>query len=327
MKPSLRQVRHALAASVAWMLLIASFWPSASFAEERFALGLFAPSIDFRDGVARNAFVSKIARQLTDGTDASWSGVAFARRGDFEARIKAGELDLVIVDMGYLSQKGGGWTPVASASAGGSTRVALVVLTRKATAARLSELKGKALVTAQTGQSLEGLLTASLLEGEIEAGRFFSRIQEVKDARAALNAVDLGKTDAALTLASYSGDLRVIATLPALPLPVVAAVSVRLRESATMAQARSVISSLSASGGAPIDRFTTYAASDLLFYRSTLRSKKTEYTPLSREPAPYRPPSLAPLALPERSLSLPPTKVNDLLLLPSLPGEPAAPAP
>lgn len=72
-------------------------------------VAIFAPNLDFKDGAERNAYVTKIAKSLSDATGANWTAQAFARAADFESA--RSNIDVVILDADYYSSKGGSLKP------------------------------------------------------------------------------------------------------------------------------------------------------------------------------------------------------------------------
>lgn len=92
-------------------------------------VAIFAPNLDFKDGAERNAYVTKIAKSLSDATGANWTAQAFARAADFESA--RSNIDVVILDADYYSSKGGSLKPVGMLSASGQTSRSFKVITRR----------------------------------------------------------------------------------------------------------------------------------------------------------------------------------------------------
>lgn len=233
---------------------------SPAHAEEAYTVALFTPGLDFKDGVERNDFISRVAEELTADTGVVWQGKAFARRADFEAALRKDSLDVVIVDGDYFAARGARFDPVASlkASGGATARKMLLVVASGSGVDELHELLGRTLTVPEAASELTARFFAGdVLGGELAADKFFGRIDEAKDVRAAINAVELGKADAALVFDGYDGSLRTIATTAAVPLPIVAVTSQRI-EGDLLTRTRAAARALDVSGARLVSGSTGY---------------------------------------------------------------------
>ena len=178
-------------------------------------VGLYAPNAPFAGTSARLDYVTRLADHLDAGT-----GKVFARASDFAAAIKRGEIDVAVVDAGYLAAIGSPYTVIATATRGGDTTTRWQLVGRGGEDAIL-DLKGKKLLVAGLGGKEDGFVYDALLGGELSAG-FFAAIDSSPDVVSALAALGLGRADAAVVPGGVElpeGVTRV-AQLPETPWPV-----------------------------------------------------------------------------------------------------------
>lgn len=192
--------------------------PTAAMAQH--VVALFTPGLDFSDGAKRNEFVNKVAKSLSEKTGMAWEGQAFARASDFESARSS--ISLAILDADYFSTKAGNLKPVAMLSANGQTRRPMKVIAKSGNGGKLYNYRNKRFAIVSTTSMTSSFITASALGGEIKAASYFASLDEVRDVRAAINAVDMGKDDLTLVFDGYDSGFTTVYTTQAVGLPVVA---------------------------------------------------------------------------------------------------------
>ncbi len=249
---------------------------SAATAQESYVVGLFAPNLDFKDGVARNDYVKALARVFAAECGGEWDGQSFARPGDFEAALRKGALDVVVVDGEYFAAKGASLVAVGALTARGEVGRPLKVVTKRNGPDALHKLRGKTLALVSSGGLAERFVSGDVLGAEIAARDFFGRIEEVRDVRSALNAVDLGKADAALAFEGYEEGFRVLYTTQAVPLPVVAVASTRI-SGELLAKVKRASRSLDVSGADLVNGSAAHSDELIRRFRSAANRKKSGF--------------------------------------------------
>jgi hypothetical protein len=247
-------------------------------AQDDYVVGLFTPSLDFADGVARNDFVSKVAEKLSDDTGMSWTGQAYARSSDFESALRKGALDLVIIDGEYHSAKGSKLQAVASLSASGKSSRAMKLVTKRGRFNALHELRGYRLVLPDAGGYAERFVSNEILGGELSAAEFFASVDEAKDVRAAINAVELGNADATLVFEGYESGLQSIESTRSVPLPIIAIASSRI-QGELASSVKQGARSITVSGAKIISSASSYNDSAVRDYRTVCNRKRTSLQP------------------------------------------------
>ena len=246
-------------------------------------VAIYAPNLDFRDGAERNAYVTKIAKVLEDATDMAWEGRAFARAADFEA--EKGLVDVVIVDADYFSSKGGMLKPVGMLSSNGQTMKPLKLIAKKGGSDRLYDYRGKKLAVIANSSLAVSFVTSSVLGNEINASEYFSSIDEVRDVRSAMNAVEMGKADLTMVFDGYDKDFTTVYTSSAVALPIIAISGARLTETQQEA-VRAALLDIHIQGAYLITATSTYKATDASAYKRIAGMKKSNslsYQPLTTE--------------------------------------------
>ncbi|MCL2325709.1 MAG: hypothetical protein FWC40_04330 [Proteobacteria bacterium] len=201
------------------LFALAMVLPGMAFSQTR-TVAIFAPNLDFKDGEARNAYVSRIARILSDQTGMRWEGKAFARAADFEAA--RSNIDVAILDAEYFSSKGGSLRAVGMLSLNGATSKRMKVLTRRGGSDRLYHYRGKRLVLVASTPLARSFFASAVLGNEVKVDDFFASVEEARDVRSALNAVELGKADLTIAFEGYDSGFTTIFTSPPVALPIVA---------------------------------------------------------------------------------------------------------
>lgn len=163
-----------------------------------YTVALYAPGLDFGDGVAKAGFVERAAQALSQRTGLPCRGVAFARAEDLQAQVKDQKIDFAILGGDFYAASGLG-KPLAWAS--GAAPLALVA--RPGEAGSLAKLKGKTLILPPPGAAYEGFVTSTALDHEAKAKNFF-KIKYTKDVESAVAAVNLGQADLTVALEPYA---------------------------------------------------------------------------------------------------------------------------
>lgn len=260
--------------------LALSLLPGLAFAAN--IVAIYAPNLDFKDGAERNAYVNKVAKELSSKTGMQWEGQAFARAADFESAKSS--VDAVILDADYFSSKGGGFRPVAMLSANGQTTRPLKLIAPKGGSDKLYNYKGKKLVVIANASLAGSFVTASALGGEAKASEYFS-IDEVRDARSAINAVEMGKADMALVFDGYDSGFMTIYTSSPVALPIIAINSTKLP--ADQAETvKNALQNISVHTSSFVTGSASYNPTDASAYRriaSTKRTTSLSYQPIEPE--------------------------------------------
>lgn len=283
-----------------------------AFAEDVFRVGLFTPHVSFRDGVERKAFVDDVAKALTARMGTSWVGEAYAREQDFEERLDA--LDLVIIDVDYFV-RARSLTPVASGSRKGETALPLELLVRRGESDALSDLRGKNMVLPAGTRTLQSFITGDVLRAEMDAADFFGEIAEVKDARAALGAVELGRADVTLVYAGAGDGLHAVLSTSPVPLPIAAITDTGRLSADAQSSVKETLRGLRISSG-PLDGFAAFDREGLQRYDQARKRKKTRKRLSTVDAAPPRAVRPAKLDIPDSKERWESTPVGDLLVLP-----------
>ena len=233
-------------------------------------VAIFAPSLDFKDGAARNAFVSKVAKSLTDKTGMQWSASAFARASDFEAARST--VDLAILDSDYFSSKSGSLKPVAMLSSNGVTTKRLKVIAKRGSSDKLFNYRGKRLTIVASTPLVKSFFTANVLGNEVDADKYFSSIDEVRDVRSAINAIELGKADLTMLYDGYDSGFTTVYTSPAVALPVIA-INVSKLSTSDAEAVKNALPSISVSASL-VNGISNYSATDASAMKRLASEKK-----------------------------------------------------
>ena len=263
-----------------FLAAIMSVLPGLAFAAN--VIAIYAPNLDFKDGAERNAYVNKIAKELSTKTGMTWEGEAFARAADFEA--SKSSIDAVILDADYFSSKGGTFRPVAMLSSNGQTTRPLKLIAAKGGSDKLYHYRGKRLAVVANLSLASSFVTASALGHEAKADEYFS-IDEVRDVRSAINALEVGKADLALVFDGYDSGFKTVYTSSPVALPIIAINSAKL----TGEQAeklKSALQNINVHTSSFVTGSAAYSAADASAYRRIASTKKTttlNYQPIEPE--------------------------------------------
>lgn len=207
------------------IMIAAAFIPGTAMAQN--VVAMYTPGMDFQDGAARNLFVGQVAELLSSKTGQVWEGRAYSRASDFEAARK--EADVAIIDADYFSVKSSGFKPVAMLSSDGQVKRPLKVIAHRGNGDNLYQYRHKRIALVQGTSLPKSFVTSTALGFEAEADSYFS-IDEVRDVRSAINAVDMGTSDLALVFDGYDRGFTTIYTAPSVGLPVIAVNTSRLSD-------------------------------------------------------------------------------------------------
>lgn len=248
-------------------------------------VAIFAPNLDFKDGAERNAYVTKIAKSLSEATGANWTAQAFARAADFESA--RSNIDVVILDADYYSSKGGSLKPVGMLSASGQTSRSFKVITRRGASSKLYDYRGKRLAIVANTSMANAFVTASALGNEIKATEYFGSVDEVRDVRSAINAIEVGKADISLVYDGYDSGFTTVYTSPAVGLPIVAINGSRL-SGEKAERVKSALLNTKVRASSFITGIASFDSSDAGSYRRVAMTRKStslSYMPIEPDVA------------------------------------------
>lgn len=251
---------------------IGMLWPAVAFAQNH-TVAIFAPSLDFADGAARNAFVSKIAKSLSDQTGMNWTASAFARASDFEAA--RASVDLAILDADYFSGKSGTLKPVAMLSSNGSTSRRMKVIAKRGSSDKLFHYRGKRLTLVSSSSLVRAFFTSNVLGHEISVENYFASVEDARDLRSAMNALELGKADLTMTFEGNESGFTTVYTSPAVALPVIA-MNVSKFSSADAEKVKQAVLQVKVSSSI-INGVSAYSATDASAFKRIAGEKKVNY--------------------------------------------------
>ena len=248
-------------------------------------VAIYTPGLDFQDGNARNQYINQIAQVLSDKTGMNWQGKSYARSSDFESNVSS--VDVAILDADYYSIKNNGFQPVAMLSAGGQTKRPLKLITRKGNSDKLYQYKSKRLTVAAPSSQTFAFITSSALGNEAKATDYFSTVDDARDTRAAINAVEMGNADLTLVFDGYDKGFTTIYTTPPVGLPVVAANTKRLSGD-QLKTVKSALQNISLKTSTFITGTTSYDESSAHAYKTIAQTKKTTLSFQPSEPENYK---------------------------------------
>lgn len=246
--------------------------PAVAFAQNH-TVAIFAPSLDFADGAARNAFVSKIAKSLSDQTGMNWTASAFARASDFEAA--RASVDLAILDADYFSGKSGTLKPVAMLSSNGSTSRRMKVIAKRGSSDKLFHYRGKRLALVSSSSLVRAFFTSNVLGHEISVENYFASVEDARDLRSAMNALELGKADLTMTFEGNESGFTTVYTSPAVALPVVA-MNVSKFSSADAEKVKQAVLQVKVSSSI-INGVSAYSATDASAFKRIAGEKRANH--------------------------------------------------
>ena len=207
--------------------VILGLFASAGADVPKLELGVYVPRLALSDNAARTAHARKVAAALSKASGLPIAGRAFSRAADLRSFVRAGRLDLVLLDPVLVADEPTFYRVLAEGigEAGAAGRE-LAVLARKATRG-LGGLEGRRIAIVDTGTAEVRLISNYALEGEADIRTFFSKVVRAADVVQAASWIRARRADcmvAPASLASGQG-LHVVSRLRALPLPLLAEVA------------------------------------------------------------------------------------------------------
>ena len=239
--------------------------PAIAQAQDVYGVAIFAPCLDFKDGAARNDYISKVADYFSKSTGLKWEGQAFARASDFEAA--RSKLDVVIVDAEYYANKLSSLTPIGELSGTSGPTRSMKVIAKRGGSDKLYNYKGKRLAIVSNTPLAKNFFESNVLGSEATLSSYFASVDEVRDVRAALNAVELGKADLTLAFDGYDRGYTTIYTTSPVPLPVIAVSSSRLSGS-QLESVKLAARSINVSATSIVNASTSYSQSGVSSFKA-----------------------------------------------------------
>jgi hypothetical protein len=193
--------------------------------------GVFTPRLHFATPQARDQYAGDVATVLSRTIGHPVHGRAFANASDLTAFIKAGRLDIALVDAAYLAGGPTSLTTLADGT-GPDGRAPPYAVLAAADASGVNALEGQSLALPKVTASEAQLLSNYVFEGELSVATFFGRLQwsrEFPELLRRIRSRQAAGTIAYLALAEPFG-LRVVAPLKGMPLPVLVEVGASLGE-------------------------------------------------------------------------------------------------
>ena len=286
-----------------WILFI----PGVAMAQN--IVAIYTPGLDFADGNARNQYVNKIAQILSDKTDMTWQGRSYARASDFES--ERSSVDVAILDADYYSSKSSGFQPVAMLSANGQTKRPLKVISRKGSSNKLYQYQNKRFTIAALSSQTLAFIESSPLGHETKATDYFSVVDDARDTRAAINAVEMGNADITMVFEGYDHGFTTIYTTPPVGLPVIAVNTGRLSGN-RLQSVKSALKDISVKTSSFITGTADYDESSANAYKKIAQSSRGTSIPFQpAEPESYKfKPSSTALRPDSSGLELSPSQVD-----------------
>ena len=236
-------------------------------------VAIFAPNLDFKDGGERKAYASKVAKALSDATGVAWEGKAYARASDFESDLS--RVDVAILDADYYTGKGtSALKPVAMLSANGQTTRPMKVIAKKGGSDKLFHYRNKRLAIVANTSLTQSFVTASALGNEIKASEYFGAIDEVRDVRSAINAVEMGKADISIVFDGYDAGFTTVYTSPSVALPIIALNGTRVKGELAD-KVKEVLQNIDIRTSSFVTGSAAYSANDAASYKRVANSRKS----------------------------------------------------
>jgi hypothetical protein len=168
-----------------FLLLCALAATASAQAPQKITIGIYAPTVEFGTAQARLAYAQGLAKAIEQNTGIKTEARSYAN----VAALKKDNVDYAIID-GPCYATNLGWKLLANANIGGTTRAWALYSSAGDT---MQALKGKKLVYVATGCNDNGFIDNAMLESEVDAGFWGSRVGE-KDLTGAIAAVTSYKT-------------------------------------------------------------------------------------------------------------------------------------
>jgi hypothetical protein len=157
-----------LAAALAAIVIVAQPARTQS-APSKMTIGIYAPTVEFGTAQQRLQYVQGVAKAVETATGIKTDAQSFASLGALK---KAG-VDFAIVD-GQCYATNSGWKLLANAQVGGGTTRGWALYS--SVGGEMQGLRGKKLAYVQTGCNDNGFIDNAMLESEVDAAFFASRV-------------------------------------------------------------------------------------------------------------------------------------------------------
>ena len=135
----------------------------------KLVIGIYAPTVDFGTAQARLTYVQSLAKAIETNTGIKTEAQSFASLG----ALKGGKVDYAIVD-GQCYAANLGWKLLANAQVGGGTSRSWALYSSQGS--DMQALRGKKLAYVQTGCKDNDFIDNAMLESEVDANFFSSRV-------------------------------------------------------------------------------------------------------------------------------------------------------
>jgi hypothetical protein len=168
------------------LLILVVLTGVASAQPAKLTVGIYAPSVEFGTAQARLTYVQGLAKAIEQNTGIKTEAQSYASI----AALKKDNPDLAIID-GLCYATNLGWKLLANANIGGATTRMYSLYTNAGDT--MQALKGKKLAYVASGCNDTGFVDNAMLESEVDAGFFGSRVGE-KDLTGAVASVASYKT-------------------------------------------------------------------------------------------------------------------------------------
>ena len=134
----------------------------------KLVVGIYAPSVEFGTAQARLAYVQSLAKAIEQSTGIKTEAQSYANVG----ALKKDNVDFAIIEAQCYATNLN-WTVLANANIGGTSRAWALFA---ASGDSMQALKGKKLAFVQTGCNDPGFIDNAMLESEVDATFFGTRI-------------------------------------------------------------------------------------------------------------------------------------------------------
>ena len=178
----------------------------------KITVGIYAPTVQFETAQARLAYVQGLAKAIEQNTGIKTEAQAYASL----AALKKDNVDYAIVE-GQCVAVNPSWKVLANASIGGATTRNWALFSSAGD--NMQALKGKKLAFVQTGCNDAGFVDNAMLESEVDAAFFASRVGEKDLTGAVADVASYKSADAVFAPADSGKGLKKIFDTGAVPNP------------------------------------------------------------------------------------------------------------
>ncbi|MCA9668929.1 MAG: PhnD/SsuA/transferrin family substrate-binding protein [Myxococcales bacterium] len=216
-----------------------------ALAAKPLVVGMFCPSLAFKNTAARVRFVNRVATLISQKVGAPVSGQVFATPAVLDRRLANGAVQIVLAEPAYLAARLKRLKVVAIATSSGRSRQPWSLVTSKPMT--LAQLKGKVVAIPRLGGG-RSIVANYMFYGEL--GPKYLKLIEVPNTEAALATLRVGRSEAALIPSRSAGGLTKVLTTRSMPMPALAVLKakVALGNGIRAAVARLVASQLGIDG-------------------------------------------------------------------------------